>query len=278
MKLDTHELAHFNADEGGWSKVTRTERKNKQITLTLKDGEWNTVVNAVGEENIPRQDSSRKFPVTLIKHDGTEVKTSMVIEFAKETGKELRMYPAKGDGFHFEVDDVGFVFRRKRKLFVGFLREHEWDRFARIDLFDDVYQEAILNAGSGTIPVDSYYISKGGIRISRNPQTALRALKKADFKCEYDPATKLFISRATARYYVEAHHFIPLFSKKGFNEALDIVENIVSLSPHWHRAVHHADNSLARRILLRLSKKPVRQDLMSQFGLGIDDLYSIYGI
>lgn len=85
-------------------------------------------------------------------------------------------------------------------------------------------------------PKQTTYTIKTSVR---DPNVAAQALHEAAFKCQIDPEHKTFITKATQKPYVEAHHLIPLGQQKQFIYSLDIVANIIILCPTCHRLLHH---------------------------------------
>lgn len=278
MKFTKEQLNYFDADDGAWSDVTLDERSNSQITISDTEGEAEVVIQALGKDKIPRGSSPVKSSVTIFKRDGGMVEGELKINFPKKTGDELRIYRNTIAGFDYEKDDVWFVFRKGGELTVGSFPASKWEALGREDDEDSRFQNEIEKAFAGESNDDTFFETSGGIRIERDPKVALAAIKSAGFRCEYDPETSLFTSRVTGRFYVEAHHFIPLSASRFVSGKLDIKENIVSLCPHWHRAIHHADNETARGIIEQLANTPIRRELLIRKKIKTSDLFEYYGL
>jgi 5-methylcytosine-specific restriction protein A len=73
---------------------------------------------------------------------------------------------------------------------------------------------------------------------SRNPDLSYTALHHAGFVCENDSSHQTFISARNNHNFMEAHHLIPIEYQKSFENSLDVPENIISLCPNCHRAIH----------------------------------------
>jgi 5-methylcytosine-specific restriction protein A len=82
-------------------------------------------------------------------------------------------------------------------------------------------------------------ISSGRKLYIRDPKKAAKALKRAGYQCELDSSHKTFVSRATGKPYVEAHHLIPVNAQDDFSNSLDVMANIVCLCPECHRLLHY---------------------------------------
>jgi 5-methylcytosine-specific restriction protein A len=60
-----------------------------------------------------------------------------------------------------------------------------------------------------------------------------------------------------------------------FSKSLDTMSNVFCLCPYCHRAVHHAEEAIAREILSKLAdKRPV----LDEFSLNISELFSLYAV
>ncbi|WP_186807359.1 HNH endonuclease, partial [Marinococcus halophilus] len=101
----------------------------------------------------------------------------------------------------------------------------------------------------------------------RNAAIAAEAIHRADYQCEYDNSLPFFISKQTQRPFMEAHHLIPMQYQNMFEVSLDRVENIVCLSPHAHRMIHHAIDEEKEKILANLFEK--RKDRLQQVGIDL---------
>lgn len=277
MKFTKSQLVSFGAQDGAWSEVTSDERSKSQITISDSEGEAEVAIRALGRKNIPRTPAKGKTEVKIFKRDGTCVTGKLTIKFPKAGKDELRIYRNVRAGFDYESGDIWFVCRKGRTLTVGSMPKRKWEAIARDDSGDAEFQTLIENAAHDDT-ADSFLYTSGGLKIKRDPKKALNALKRARFKCEYDPKTKLFISRATGNPYVEAHHFIPLSARELVSGKLDIIENIVALSPHWHRAIHYGEDELVREILDQLAKNALRKSLLKKKKLVVEDLFEIYGV
>lgn len=60
-----------------------------------------------------------------------------------------------------------------------------------------------------------------------------------------------------------------------FSESLDTVPNVYCLCPNCHRAVHYAKKETTKTILENLIGK---RDVLSDFNMGVNDLYALYGV
>ena len=273
MKFGPLHKAYFNADEGAYSKVTSRERTDYQITVSEADGEAAVVLTAIGASNIPREAADgKRQQVTVVQRTGTETPTTITINYPKATGDELRIYRSAKDGFDFEADDIWYVFRRGKKLFVGCMHESKWRSIGTCDQQDDAFQDGVDSTDPSAPPG---YVEFAGKKIPRDPRIARQAIQKAGYVCEYSYQPTPFISKRTGKSYVEAHHLIPLGLQPGFTFPLDSMDNIVALSPIWHRAIHHAEPATVRNILKALTTK--RKSYLNSHGIDEASLIQLYG-
>ena len=97
-----------------------------------------------------------------------------------------------------------------------------------------VYEDAPVAKGVlGEKPVSAY---------PRNAQVVFNALHSAEYKCELDCNTELFLRKNSQLNYTEGHHLIPLCYQNDFEYSLDVEANVVSLCPNCHRHLHYGDD------------------------------------
>lgn len=108
-------------------------------------------------------------------------------------------------------------------------------------------------------------------KLQRDPKIAKLALMEANFHCEVDATHPSFISRTSKLPYMEAHHLIPTAYSRTFYERyhinLDCKENIISLCPTCHRALHFGTDEKRNEILKILLKK--RKEEFRKLGLNM---------
>lgn len=101
--------------------------------------------------------------------------------------------------------------------------------------------------------------------IKRNPQKAINALKHANYKCEINSEHQSFISGATGKEYVEAHHIIPLSQQSNYKNSLDVEANIVALCPNCHKMIHLGTREEKKEMTNNLLEK--RKDRLRKCGI-----------
>lgn len=112
-------------------------------------------------------------------------------------------------------------------------------------------------------------------------------VKAAHYKCEYDAKHTTFPiigPNDKIIQYTEGHHLIPVSKQEQFKDKngvpipLDTVENMVSLCPTCHRAVHYAATDTREKILTKLYKLKIDGLKKANLNLTLSELLSIYGI
>lgn len=119
-------------------------------------------------------------------------------------------------------------------------------------------------------------------RYSKNPIIGKVAVKKATYQCENDPVHETFMSSRTKHQFMEAHHLIPInlqdemWDKYDVN--VDCTENIISLCPNCHRAIHYAIKDSKRDLAIKLYN--IKKDELAKIGvvMTLDELLDIYGV
>ena len=161
-------------------------------------------------------------------------------------------------------------------LIDGFENSYITEGLSNNDYYDDEYNTDILNAG----PLVSS-IQKTKVDIRRDGMIGALALSRGNYLCEYNDEHRTFIARSNGKQYMEAHHIIPfnqaeyIYNKHKVN--IDCVENIVSLCPICHRAVHLGEFDTKLNILKKLYD--MRIDAIHSIGLSkfsFEDLVKVY--
>ena len=108
--------------------------------------------------------------------------------------------------------------------------------------------------------------------IKRDPALGAIAINNSGYQCENEISHQTFISKRTKQPYMEAHHLIPIsqseYMWKKKHKNIDCIENIVSLCPTCHRAIHHGEFETKLQILKKLYDK--RIDDLRRAGIDID--------
>lgn len=106
----------------------------------------------------------------------------------------------------------------------------------------------------------------------RNPSVISSVLEKSNFSCFFDHNHTTFPSERRPNY-VEGHHIIPISLNDSFYEELDCEENIISLCPTCHKAMHLATNEFKEGLLSFILEN---NEDFKMFGLSLEDMKEIY--
>jgi 5-methylcytosine-specific restriction protein A len=108
------------------------------------------------------------------------------------------------------------------------------------------------------------------------------ALVAASFKCLANPGHETFFTNQ-GKQYMEGHHLIPCtlanakYYKEKYGKNIDCFENIASLCPTCHRAVHFGDEQTRTKILTKLHA--LQETKLRSVGIPImlEELLGLYG-
>jgi 5-methylcytosine-specific restriction enzyme A len=273
LKFGKLQEKKFGTKLGAYSIVTPREFLDSQITLT--DSESDLVIAHFGRENI-LTGNVQSNPLLAAKpftlhHSNESISLNLV--FPKPNRTELRLYISKSAGFKPPAGHVWFMFVKGGNIEISSMPELEWRSESselKQDKDDGLYQ-TLVNA-TNEIRITAL---TGRDVYRRDPKVALARIKQYGYICEFNKDHTLFDSRFTNKPYVEVHHLIPMGLQKQFKNSLDIIHNVFCLCPTCHRAVHHAKEPLARKILLTLSQK---HPVLDAFSLSVEDLYGLYAV
>lgn len=161
----------------------------------------------------------------------------------------------------------------------------EEDETAYIEKVDSIKETNINeNAGEGAHTVEPVAVSKFdvGRRFRTNPLLGKIAIKKAYYSCEKDYQHETFISKKTQQKYMEAHHLIPVcFQKEVWDKYhinIDCVENLVSLCPTCHKAIHYGTKEVQRRMISELFARCAPKYKAIGLNITLEEIFKFYKI
>ncbi|WP_281948709.1 MrcB family domain-containing protein [Vibrio parahaemolyticus] len=139
------------------------------------------------------------------------------------------------------VSDLNIVLKSYQELksLIG-LNIMDFDIFAKEESFQNQIQGSSPKTPKGKIKRKKKIRSNLKETYVRCIGPSSDAIKTADYKCENDESHITFVSAASGKQYVEAHHLIPMEFQDDFDFSIDVPENIISLCPTCHRLFHHA--------------------------------------
>ena len=112
-------------------------------------------------------------------------------------------------------------------------------------------------------------------RYKTNPRISKTALDLANHICLGNHEHITFVSKL-GKPYMEAHHLIPMMAQKDFSINLDRIENIVSICPICHSAIHLGDDATRLELVKKLFD--IKEKELKSVGLNISfgELFSKY--
>ncbi len=130
----------------------------------------------------------------------------------------------------------------------------------------------------GPIPYKEAVSYKQKQQYPRSRRVNALAKSIAKYKCEYNQAHITFESGVSGNDFVEGHHLIPIEAQSQFENSLDVPENIISLCPNCHRAIHNATVTLRNEMIKHLYT--IRIPLLEKRGLKVqlNDLQNLYQV
>ncbi|MBE7061014.1 MAG: HNH endonuclease [Clostridiales bacterium] len=161
----------------------------------------------------------------------------------------------------------------------------EEDETAYIEKVDSIKETNINEkAGEGAHTVEPVAVSKFdvGRRFRTNPLLGKIAIKKAYYSCEKDYQHETFISKKTQQKYMEAHHLIPVcFQKEVWDKYhinIDCVENLVSLCPTCHKAIHYGTKEVQRKMITELFTRCAPKYKAIGLNITLEEIFKFYKI
>lgn len=116
--------------------------------------------------------------------------------------------------------------------------------------------------------------------ISKNPVLGKIAIIKFDYKCAANKEHRTFESKKTRKDFMEAHHLIPIRYAQQmwdrFEANIDCGENLVSLCPNCHRAVHYGSRRIKDELLRRLYDAKQTQLKGIGVDISVEELLKMY--
>lgn len=113
-------------------------------------------------------------------------------------------------------------------------------------------------------------------KVTRNEIQGKIALKKANFKCEYDSNHITFLNENNDQF-MHKHHLIQMEYYFDFENNIDDHNNIYSLCPTCHSQIHHG-KSEDQKVLIETLFKKRKRIYEEYYNIGIEKLFDLYGI
>jgi predicted HNH restriction endonuclease len=206
------------------------------------------------------------------------------IPFIYQIGDYLGLFPFKNSKIHMTKQTRVITTTNKKKHVTKDLDDvivNEIDN-VRVSRSIAILNQNDIDAQNSREP-EKYDKPIGSkIRYKTNPRISKTALKEAKYKCEYAENTKEIHLTFGSKYghqYTEAHHLIPMHAQGDFLPInLDRTENIVSLCPICHSAIHYGSKAERERVLKILYDMRIKilKTIDSKLDISFNDLMRKY--
>ncbi|MDD3232216.1 MAG: HNH endonuclease [Clostridia bacterium] len=137
----------------------------------------------------------------------------------------------------------------------------------------DINSEKFIRQNN-RVPVS--FKTKTGIKYKTNPRISKTALQLANYKCQTEPEEHITFISKLGQQYMEAHHLIPMHAQKDFSINLDRIENIVSICPTCHSAIHLGNDSVRLEYLKKLYDLKIRELKSVGLNISFGELFTKY--
>ncbi len=245
------------------ARVYKKSKDGKELARQFrdKDGAFRTAPYSM--------ESEEYYPVSS--------EFSLIIETKKYNSymfRKQRVYAGK----YPELDSI--IYDYIERLLDGEKLEDDIIAQQELQEISGASDQAIRNAPNRKVLFENH---TSGKKVLRNPQLAKSAIIDADYQCEVDSEHQTFLNKH-GKSYMEGHHLIPCTVKNAkeieeqFSKNIDCKENIVSLCPICHRAIHMGNRDEKRRVLSNLISK--RLPILKKIGINITEeyLFRLYGV
>jgi len=120
-------MQFFQAEDGAWSEVTRTEVADSQITVTDKEAEIMTAYFGRDQIHTGRVslDPVKSLKTFYVYPTGRPISLNLI--FPKLNKPELRLYLNRHKGFKPAASDIWFFYLKEKCLFIGHLKPIDWE-------------------------------------------------------------------------------------------------------------------------------------------------------
>lgn len=227
-------------------------------------------------------DREREIPIE-VSHKYNDVKFTGLLTSLGITKKENNIYYLSDYVSSSYLDKIKkmSIYNEEPDLVLTLNENNEENN----DVDEDVDQNSVISsfaynlispkflAQNNRTPVP--YKKGNQLRYKTNARLAKTALDLANYKCLCNPDHKTFISKL-GKQYMEAHHLIPMAFQKDFSINIDRIENIISICPICHSAIHLGNEATRLEIVKKLYD--LKEKELKRVGLDISfgELFSKY--
>jgi hypothetical protein len=137
----------------------------------------------------------------------------------------------------------------------------------------DVNSEKFIKQNN-RVPVS--YKTKTGIKYKTNPRISKTTLQLSGYKCQTNQEEHITFISKLGLQYMEAHHLIPMHAQKDFSCNLDRIENIVSICPNCHSAIHLGNDAVRLEHLKKLYDDKIQDLIKVGLNISFGELFTKY--
>lgn len=147
------------------------------------------------------------------------------------------------------------------------------------DIKENNVNDDVVDGAYETKPVEvpRFNVSR---RFRTNPLLGKVAIKRAYYHCERNFRHETFLSRKTNKKYMEAHHLVPVKFQQEmwerFHVNIDCVENLISLCPTCHKAIHLGTREVQDRMIEELFRICEPKYNAIGFMITLDEVKELY--
>lgn len=193
--------------------------------------------------------------------------------------RETIVLPEKIKSEVLKKNDISqiVVIKNRQKLIETEIEDTEYN--IDVDIVSDLHINNYLGTDSHKTPPVFPQMALTS-KYSKNPIIGKSAIFIANYICENDYSHETFISSSTSKTFMEAHHLIPISNQRLFwdkyNLNIDCIENLVSLCPTCHRAIHYAIEKEKLKIIESLYNKRISSFKKIGLNITLDELIKLY--
>ncbi len=206
---------------------------------------------------------------------------TLVIETGDYSDYLFRPQRVYGDAIRIKYPDLDVkILDYIERLINGYVLEDDIIEQQELQEVAPASDQAVQEAPNRELQFEDRITGKG---VKRNSQLTKSAIIKAKYRCEANSKHITFLNRH-GKPYMEGHHLIPCTVKNAkdikerFDRNIDCTQNIVSLCPTCHRAIHVGNPEEKSKVLSLIISK--RLPTLKRVGIDLTEveLLRMYGV